>query len=197
MNPAALFRNWVDPFDRWHLFLVPPILIGLIAALTLTPSFPAPRAPVNSPMTPVPTAPPPAPQSLRSGPALPPAQAIQPSIRPTRIESPAQHTLFWRDRLGDVEGTAEPGSLVRLFWIDRLIGQSTADAEGRYRFQLRNFPPGQHQVQVIATLGRSAQASPPVQFMVKAERAPKPNSTPPAKAPKSGAKKAPPKKARD
>ncbi len=198
MNPAALFRNWVDPFDRWHLMLVPPILIGLIVALALTPSLPPARRPVHSTSTPLPTPPIRTRPSYREGSAVPvPTPPTQPLMRPTRIESPAPNTLFWRDRLGDVEGIAEPGSLVRLFWSDQLIGQTTADADGRYRFQLRNFPPGLHQVQVIATLGRSAQASSPVQFVVKAERAPKPGPKSSSKTTKQGIKKVPPKKPRN
>lgn len=198
MNPAALFRNWVDPFDRWHLWLVPPTLIGLIVALVLTPSLPTARPPIHPPSTPPPTQSIPTTPSSREGSAmLVPTPPNQPIMRPTRIESPAPNTLFWRDRLGDVEGIAEPGSLVRLFWSDKLIGQTTADADGRYRFGLRNFPPGQHQVQVIATLGRSAQASPPSQFVVKAERAPKTGKKSSSKTTKQEINQAPPKTPRN
>jgi hypothetical protein len=95
-------------------------------------------------------------------------------MRPTRIESPTPNALFWRDRLGDIEGVAEPDSMVRLFLGDKLLSQTTVNPEGRFRFQLLHFPPGTYTVRVIATRGRLAQASEPVSFLVKAEHAPKP-----------------------
>ena len=173
MNPGGIFPKWIDPFDRWHVRLLPPILIGLSLALILAPGTPPIPPGLGSARVP---------QSLRTnlfpgpltlGSAPSTAQPV-PAIRPTRIESPFPNSLFWKDRLGDVEGTAEPGSLVRLFHGDKLLSQTVASADGRFRFQLMHFPPGTHVVRVIATLGRAAEASEPVTFVVKAERAPKP-----------------------
>lgn len=187
MNPGGIFPKWIDPFDRWHVRLLPPVLIGLSLALILAPGRP-PTPPGLSSAT--------LPPSLRTNflhgsltTGGSPSNALPvPAMRPTRIESPFPNSLFWKDRLGDVEGTAEPGSLVRLFLGDKLLSQSMADADGRFRFQLLHFPAGTYVVRVIASIGRTAQASEPVTFVVKAERAPKPTAEAAKPAPQPSSK---------
>lgn len=195
MNSGGMFSKWVEPFDTWHLRLLPPILLGLALALVLVPSRPKSAPGVDfhsgsaqSPITPTPRSPSPLgaepvsplpqrPTASNSNALATPVAPIA-VMRPTRIESPSPNALFWRDRLGDVEGTAEPGSLVRLFLGDRLLGQSTASPDGRFRFRLLDFPAGGHTVRVIATLDRRAQASEPVSFLVKAEAIKSPAAQP-------------------
>lgn len=196
MNVAGRFPNWIEPFDRWHGLMLPPILIVLVLLIwTLPDSQVRQRSRARPPSLPVPAtlAGPP---SAVPTPAVP--AAVPRALRPTRIESPFPNALFWRDRLGDVEGVAEPGSAVSLFLGDKLLSVGTADSEGRYRFRLANFPPGLHRLQVIASLGDTSKASEPVQFTVKAEKSPGPSkpakSSKPSKPSKPAPKAKPPAK---
>lgn len=191
MNTGGMFPKWVEPFDTWHLRLLPPILLGLALTLVLLPShqnrspsnefsnvsIPSTQTSPTRPQTSIGVETSIQPTQRASAPnsnALVPQAFAIAAMRPTRIESPSQNALFWRDRLGDVEGTAEPGSLIRLFHGDRLLSQSTASPDGRFRFRLLDFPAGSHTVRVIATLDRRAQASETVSFLVKSEMIPKP-----------------------
>ena len=63
---------------------------------------------------------------------------------------------------------------------EKPIGAGVTDSEGRFRFRLANFPPGQHRIQVIASNGSFSKASETVSFTVKAERSPKPSPSPKA-----------------
>lgn len=187
MNSAGIFPKWIDPFDSWHLRLLPPILIVLTLALLSLPTprkSPTPSASSGDLVSSVssPTHRPAAPSSVRPFPTPGTAPDAPPQtvavMRPSRIESPSPNALFWRDRLGDVEGTAEPGSLVRLFLGDKLLSQTTAAPDGRFRFRLLDFPAGSHTVRVIATLDRAAQSSEPISFVVKSEKPTSPAITP-------------------
>lgn len=187
MNSAGIFPKWIDPFDTWHLRLLPPILIVLVLALLALPKpSKSPTQSVSSADLVTSVSPPtqnPVPlSSARPSPTPGTAPAAPPQavavMRPSRIESPSPNALFWRDRLGDVEGAAEPGSLVRLFLGDKLLSQTTAAPDGRFRFRLLDFPAGSHTVRVIATLGRAAQSSEPVSFVVKSEKPSPPAATP-------------------
>lgn len=194
-TPALAARNWIDPFDRWHLILLPPALIVVgILLVALPKPNPAPtpnpihrlhpgtlgetpRIPAPAPaFQPAPNAPtpnritspsPPSPQTQR----LPPAAPAP--MRPTRIESPSPNALFWRDRLGDVEGTAEPGSTVQIVLGQKTLARTTADGDGRYRFRLAGFPPGKHRIQIIATAAPNRQSADSAEFTVKADVSPR------------------------
>lgn len=209
-TPAIAARQWIDPFDRWHLLILPPalIIVGiLLVALPKPQPAPSggthrfhpgmlsetPRLPIPAPASPLIQAPAPT-APVTSSPTLPstaqrfqPGAPVQSPLRPTRIESPSPNALFWRDRLGDVEGTAEPGSVVQLVLGQKQLARTTADVDGRYRFRLAGFPPGQFRLQVVASAAPNRQSTDSVTFTVKAEASPKakpqPSAQPQSKTP--------------
>lgn len=136
-------RFWIDWYDRWNLIL--PILVLASAGWLVTRPRPA-------------------------QPWVPPAPA-RPAMAPlsnTTLESPASGARFVPDRLGDVEGRAQPGSVAVLFYSmapsveRRELSRMPVGADGRYRFRLSRFPPGVYVIQVIAYAadGRTAASSP-------------------------------------
>jgi len=141
-------RFWIDWYDRWNLIL--PLLLAISLGWLVTRPRPAvpwtPPAPVR--------------------PALPP-------LAVTTLESPASGARFLPDRLGDVEGRAQPGSTAVLFYSmapsveRRELARMPVAADGRYRFRLSRFPAGVYVIQVIAYApdGRHS-ASTPVDIWV-------------------------------
>jgi hypothetical protein len=150
-------RYWIGWYDRWHLIL-PVLLAGAAVALWMQPRLPVTDTvpPVNGRYldgSGVGLRP-----SGGGGPSTPLGSAtpfIPTQMRPTTLESPQNGKGFFQSRLSDAEGRAEPGSTVYLDYADQDLvwhglGTMTADAEGRYRFQLRNFPPGHYRLRARA-----------------------------------------------
>ncbi|HUE46974.1 MAG TPA: hypothetical protein VMO81_12035, partial [Aestuariivirgaceae bacterium] len=71
----------------------------------------------------------------------------EPQIGPERRDIPlALETVDYNDD-GDIvfSGRADPGSLVRILVDNRFVGETTADADGRWAFAGKNdIPPGRH-----------------------------------------------------
>jgi len=83
------------------------------------------------------------------------------------------------DRMGEVEGKAEKGTTVVLFYSQapslerRELSRMQVGVDGRYRFRLAGFPPGGFVFQAVAYApdGRSS-GSPPVDVWVVDPRIP-------------------------
>ncbi|KAB2659995.1 MAG: hypothetical protein DVB31_14905 [Verrucomicrobia bacterium] len=132
-------RYWLGTYDRWHL-LLPVAFLGVLAWLWTFPPAPALPEPV------VPVAPPP--------------------IAATVIDSPPGNTHFRASRIGDVEGRAQPGSVVVLYYAPaqlalRELGRMEVPADGRYRFRLAGFAPQFYTLKAVAWTrdGRSSQSA--------------------------------------
>ena len=145
-------RYWIDWYDRWHL-LLPVMLAGVLAMMWLWPPLPVAgrMAPVSGRL------PSGSGVGLRppggSGAMMTETSVVQ--MAPTTLESPQNGKGFFQSRLSDAEGRAEPGSTVYLDYANedlvwRGLGTMTVDAEGRYRFQLKNFPPGHYRLRARA-----------------------------------------------
>ncbi len=149
-------RYWIDSYDRWHLALP----VAFFAALLWL--FFLPKPPVV-----VETAPPAAP----------------PALMAPIIESPVNGAQFHANRMGDVEGRAQSGTLVVLLYAPaqqpwRELGRVVVGSDGRYRFRLAGFPAGLYGLKTVefADGGRTAESA-MVDIWVVAE--PKPPVTPP------------------
>ena len=152
-------RYWIPGYDRWSL-IAPGLLVLIVALL-----FVLPRPGVN---------------------AVPRYRPVPPRVLAvTTILTPLPGSVFRVGQVGDLNGTAEPGSLVRLYYGTQAIGQTVAAADGRYRFQLASFPAGQHTLRAEAVVGARSQWSSEVTFTVQA--VPKPAA---AKKPAPAKKKA-------
>ena len=152
-------RYWIAGYDRWSL--IAPGLCALLFALVLV----LPKPPAPAPV-------------YRSVPLRP--------LAATTILTPLPGSLFRVGQVGDLAGTAEPGSLVRLYYGTNAIGQTLVATNGTYRFQISSFPTGQHTLRAVAIVGARSQWSTEVTFTVQA--APKPVTTP-TKKPASPKKK--------
>jgi len=155
-------RYWIDWYDRWHL-LLPVLLAGILALMWLLPPLPVTgrlvpvtgRLPSGSGVGLRP--------SQEAGRVIPEASVVP--MRPTTLESPENGKGFFQSRLSDAEGRAEPGSTVYLDYANddlvwRGLGTMTVDTEGRYRFQLKNFPPGHYRLRAraVTATGRVAES---------------------------------------
>ena len=114
-------RYWVAAYDRWHLAL-PILLLAAIAWILL-----APRSVENVAVPAV---------TLSNADVAVARPAQGRSMASTTIQSPHEGAVFWVGKLGDAEGTAEPGSTVRLFLGPKILGEAPVDSTGRFRFQL-------------------------------------------------------------
>ncbi len=132
-------RYWIAGYDRWSL--IAPGLCVLLFALVLV--LPKPPAPV-----------------YRPAPLRP--------LAATTILTPLPGSLFRVGQVGDLAGTAEPGSLVRLYYGTNAIGQTLVATNGTYRFQISSFPAGQHTLRAAAIVGARSQWSTEVTFTVQA-----------------------------
>ena len=145
-------QYWIEWYDRWHL-LLPLLLVALIGAAWWTQRASAEIAheisgadrPANSP--------------IRTLPDLRP-------INPTTIDTPSNGRGLTPSQLGNAEGRAEPGALVKLYYLGTSaawteLGQIHADDTGHYRFLLTNFPPGPYRLRARAQTesGRTADSS--------------------------------------
>lgn len=135
-------RFWIPGYDRWSL--IAPGLLGLIVALLCV----LPKPPVAV----VP----------RHRPVPPRVLAV------TTILTPLPGSVFRVGHVADLEGTAEPGSLVRLYYGTQAIGQTVVAVDGRYRFGISSFPAGQHTLRAEAVVGARSQWSSEVTFTVQA-----------------------------
>jgi len=151
-------RFWVPSFDTPHL-VVPGLLLVVGLLLALLPSRPLVRTRV----------PPPA-----------PAQ-----INPTLILSPTAGAVLTAGQSAVIEGLAQPGGIVRLYWYSQPIGEPTRVAlDGRWQFTIASLPPGTHSLRAGALVaGRSIWSGETI-FNVSAPPA-RPSAKP---APKAGTK---------
>jgi hypothetical protein len=152
-------RYWIPGYDQWSL-IVPGLCVLCFVLVFVLPKPPAP-APV-----------------YRSVPLRP--------LAATTILTPLPGSVFRVGQVGDLAGTAEPGSLVRLFYGTNAIGQTLVATNGTYRFQISTFPAGQHTLRAAAIVGARSQWSTEVTFTVQAA----PKASTPTKKPASPKKKA-------
>lgn len=151
-------RYWIPGYDRWSL-IAPGLCVLLVALIFVLPK------PVAPPV-----------QRVR--------QVALPPLAPTVILTPLTGSSYRVGQVGDLAGTAQPGSMVRLYYGTNLIGQVPILADGQYRFQIGKFPVGQHTLRTEAVVGARSQWSTEVTFTVLAA----------PKAPTPTKKTAPPKK---
>ncbi|HTH47311.1 MAG TPA: hypothetical protein VMB21_07350 [Candidatus Limnocylindria bacterium] len=135
-------RYWIPGYDRWSL-IAPGLCVIVVAVLFVLPK----RA-----VEPV--------RAYRTVP-LPPLAA-------TTIVTPLAGSIFRAGQVGDLAGAAQPGSMVRLYYGTNVIAQVPVPADGRYRFRISNFPPGQHTLRAQAVVGARSQWSDEVTFTVQA-----------------------------
>lgn len=135
-------RFWIAGYDTAHL-AVPVLLVAVILALAFAPP-PPPRV---------------APQPAR------------PMVVP-QIVSPAPGTILAAGQAFSLDGVAEPGSNVRLFYflnqIDYPLGDTRAGADGRWRFTVNGLQSGNHSFRATAFLAGRSQISREVTYQVKA-----------------------------
>jgi hypothetical protein len=143
-------RFWIPWYDRWNLVL-PIVFVAAVAWLAFQPRSRVPE--------------------LSSPPVRP--------LSPVTLEAPASGARLRMDRMGEVEGRAERGTTVVLFYSQapslerRELSRMQVGSDGRYRFRLAGFPAGGFVFQVVAysTDGRSG-GSPPVDVWVVDPRSP-------------------------
>lgn len=145
-------RYWIGWYDRWHILL--PIALATVLFWLLF----APRSR-------------PVPGRFHSG-ATNSASTPLPALRsqsPTTIRSPYPGQIMWPSRMSDAHGTSEPRALVRLFLGQRKLGETYAETNGHWRFQLANFPPGNYRARAEAWTGLQAIPSQEIEFTVTRE----------------------------
>lgn len=131
-------RYWEPGFDTAHL-VVPVLIAGVALLIALLPSQLA--APLRTaPPTPV-------------------------NIVPTTILSPVAGMAMSLGQSVTVDGVAQPGSIVRLYWYAQPVGEPTRVApDGRWHFTLGNLPAGTHSIRVGAWVAGRNLWSPEVVF---------------------------------
>jgi hypothetical protein len=145
-------RYWISDYDFRHLCLLPPLVGILFIGLWIVSRETKTAGPPSS--------------------TAPPSQAAGRSSKPmapTVLQSPYPAAVMMQERLGTVEGTAEPRSIVRLYLGKKLLGEVAADPQGRFRFQLTNFPAGQHRMRAEAWSEGRSLTSEEVLFTVVAD----------------------------
>jgi len=155
--PSRRPALWEPGFDTAHLAV--PILILLLGALLFVlPPVPVPKA------RPVPSPP--------------------PVIQPTTWLSPPPGTTFVPGQVLVVEGSAHPGSVVRLYWYADPLGDPlVVPPDGRWRFQVANIPAGNHTLRAGALVAGRPIWSPEFTLQVIAPEPVKPKVQPKAKTP--------------
>lgn len=149
-------RYWIDWYDPWYL-LLPLFLVLVLAAAWWLPK-PATAAHkgvgvavrVNPPV-----------QRVPSTVAQPVPSPAPPT--PTFLDSPQHGKGYFQSRLTEAEGRAEPGAEVRLEYAEadlvwHELSRMPVAADGRFRFQLKDFPPGSYRLRARA-LTASGQTS--------------------------------------
>jgi len=117
-------RYWVPGFDTAHL-AVPALMIVVGLLITYLPARSVTR---NRTVPPV------------------PAQVMQ-----TTILSPLAGAELTIGQTAVIEGLAQPGGIVRLYWYAQPIGEPTrVGLDGRWQFTIANLPAGTHSVRAGA-----------------------------------------------
>jgi len=136
-------RYWIEGYDTAHL-AVPVLLLIVIGLLAFLPG--------NS-------------TTAKALPQQRTGQAASPSLQqpaprpmtPTLWLQPRSGTMVSAGQPLTVNGTAEPGSLVRLFYLHNrqghLLSQTNATAQGQWRFIVSKLTAGQHSFQAVAYSG--------------------------------------------
>lgn len=134
-------RYWIGWYDRWHLAL-PVATVASAVWLFLQPR----------PIQP----------NVRNEP--PPSSRVVP-LGPVTIESPVSGIQVRTDQFTDVEGRAEAGTTVVLFYSQgpslekKELTRVRVGAEARYRFRISRFPPGWYVLQAVSYAGDGRVAS--------------------------------------
>ncbi len=154
-------RYWIDWYDPWYL-LLPLFLVLVLAAVWWLPK-PATAAHKGVAARMNPLAPRGPSTVVPPGPTLPPPT-------PTFLNSPQHGRGYFQSRLTEAEGRAEPGAEVRLEYAEadlvwHELSRMRAAADGRFRFQLKDFPPGSYRLRARA-LTASGQTSDSAAAMV-------------------------------
>jgi len=138
-------RYWIPGYDSAHLAV--PALLGLVILLLAV--VPAPRFSASG--------------------ASPGSRAeAQRMTVPAVILSPTGGAVLTPDQLTVIEGLGPAGAVIHLFWFDQALGAPTrAGADGRWRFQVQQLPPGSHALRAVSQLGEQQTVSPPVLFTVR------------------------------
>lgn len=138
-------RFWISGYDTAHL-AVPVLLVLVVAALAFAP----------------------APQPAPARPAAPVARAMAPTL----IIAPVTGSVLITGQSFFVDGSAEPGSNVRLFYFangaDYPLGDARVGADGRWRFTINDLKPGNHSFRAAAFLAGRTMISGEVTYTVKA-----------------------------
>lgn len=136
-------RYWISWYDQWHIVL-PLALAATLVWLAVQPRSIQPT--VQAPKV--------------------PARAA--SLGAVTIESPVSGVQVRPDQATDVEGRADAGTTVVLFYAQgqslekKELTRVRVGAEARYRFRISRFPPGWYVLQAVAYAedGRTAASAP-------------------------------------
>lgn len=71
-------------------------------------------------------------------------------LAPTAILFPGEGTRFVKGDPIDIEGTSEPGAIVRLVYAGQVIGQELSSLDGRFRFRILGLGVGFHEFRAVA-----------------------------------------------
>lgn len=136
-------RYWIGWYDQWHVVL-PMALVATIGWLAMQPR------PIQS--------------SLDTAPV--PTRVVP--LGTVTIESPVSGVQVRPDQATDIEGRADSGTTVVLFYAPgqslekKELTRVRVGAEARYRFRISRFPPGWYVLQAVAYAedGRAAASAP-------------------------------------
>ncbi|MCW5556598.1 MAG: hypothetical protein KIT22_01950 [Verrucomicrobiae bacterium] len=143
-------RYWIAGYDSAHL-AVPAVLGLVIVLLAVVPTRRAAAA------------------------GTPPTPRVEPRTANPVILSPTAGAVLTPDQQTVIEGIGPAGASWQWFWFDRALGAPTlVGTDGRWRFQVQRFPPGNHVLRAATRLGDRQTLSPPVLFTVRAPVAPRP-----------------------
>jgi len=120
-------------------------------------------------------------------PTLQPASPQMVVTTPPLLTQPADGVTFETGDLLALEGSADPGTTLRLFDGSQLLGETTAGPDGQWRLPLSEaLAEGPHSLRavVVDKAGKEIAASEPVAFTIIPPAAPP--EVPPAVAPASG-----------
>lgn len=129
---------WIAGYDDWHL---PVIAVWAMAVLGIAT---VPNA-ASQARTPTPLAQPPPVRPLAA----------------TRLQQPADGTVFRPAQPVLATGIAEPGVIVRLYNGQQFLAETLSGLDGKFQFQLAGIPSGTNWLRAVAVApGRVAWSEP-------------------------------------